>query len=155
MNKPILCAGNTLKIPRAYRHERHKTRAQLLQSVLHNVRQFCSLKPLFYGSHYLRNGMSSGRSVWAGCNFPRTKMKIFFSSQWNRVPFSGTSLQSCSGKPLLLLPTLLLLAPGKIPANSKSGIVARSIDTLDLGKFINSEVNYLDLRNWVEFISTY
>lgn len=43
----------------------------------------------------------------------------------------------------------------EIPVNSKPGKMARSIDTLDLCKLVNSEVNYLDLRNWVAFISSY
>lgn len=112
--------------------------------------------PLFYGSHYLRNGTSPGRSVWARCNFPRTKNEdILLISVEQSAFFQVLLCRAALGNLFYCLHHSYCLHQEEIPANSKSGIVARSIDTLDLGRFVNSEVNYLDLRNWVEFISNY
>lgn len=44
--------------------------------------------PLFHGSHYLRNGMSPGRSVWAGWKLSKDQNKDFLLISMEQTAFS-------------------------------------------------------------------
>lgn len=139
------CEGNQINSPILCIHWQHLKNSAHLQTQEtqdkspecpkclseHSSMPKSSSRPLFRGSHYLRNGTSPGRSVWPGCSFLRTKIKVFFSSQWNTVPFqeflcrAGLGNHKFSSLTQGLIPrsnsspsgaTLLLLALGRNPS---------------------------------------